>query len=168
MEAYRQILDIYAKVLRHIVYGIVGISGTALVLTVAIVFIDVIGRYLGSGIKGSVDYIRLTSAVAMGGAIPYTTAVKGHIAVEFLYRRLGKNLKIIFDTIIRVLMFVLFLFIVYFMIIYGLKLYNSGEVTPTAQIPVFWVPWWMALCFAVTTLVKIYHIFNPGKELIKP
>jgi len=168
MESFSQIVEIYGRVVRIIVYGVSAIAGVALIVTVITVFVDVIGRYFGEGIKGSIDIVRLTSIVAMGGAIPYTTAVKGHIAVEFLFRRLNKPLRIVLDTIIRLLMLALFLCIVYFMSKHGIALYKSGEVTPTAQIPIFWVPFWMALCFGITALVKVYHIFRPGKELIKP
>ncbi len=168
MEWYTEIIEGYGKVVRFIVYVISAISGIALLITVITVFVDVVGRHFGEGIKGSIDIIRLTSVIAMGGAIPYTTAVKGHIAVEFLFRRLSKSIRIILDTIIRLLILALFISIIYFMLKYGIALYNSGEVTPTAQIPIFWVPFWMALCFGITALVKVYHIFRPGKELIKP
>lgn len=103
-----------------------------------------------------------------GGALPYTTAVKGHIAIEFLFRRISKVQKVIIDTISRLMMLTLFILIIYFMIKHGLSLYRSGEVTSTVQLPVYWVPFWLALSFAVTSLVKIYHILHPGKELIKP
>lgn len=158
----------YGKGVRVLVYLLGIISALALLFIVGVVMLDVMGRFLGKGVRGSMDYIRLASAVVLGGALPYTTAVKGHIAIEFLFRRIGKTLKIVIDTISRLLMLLLFILIIFFMIRYGVSLYRSGEVTSTVQLPVFWVPFWLALSFTVTSLVKIYHILRPGKELIKP
>jgi len=162
------LIEIYGKGVRILVYLLGIISAIALLFIVIIVMADVIGRFLGSGIRGSMDYVRLASAVVLGGALPYTTAVKGHIAIEFLFRRISKVQKVIIDTISRLMMLTLFILIIYFMIKHGLSLYRSGEVTSTVQLPVYWVPFWLALSFAVTSLVKIYHILHPGKELIKP
>ncbi|MGC8738050.1 MAG: TRAP transporter small permease [Candidatus Hydrogenedens sp.] len=162
------LIEMYGKGVRILVYILGIISALALLFIVIVVMADVIGRFFGNGLRGSMDYIRLASAVVLGGALPYTTAVKGHIAIEFLFRRISRVLKVIIDTISRLMMLTLFILIIVFMIKHGLSLYRSGEVTSTVQLPVYWVPFWLALSFAVTSLVKIYHILRPGKELIKP
>jgi len=161
-------IENYGKAIRALVYIMAALSAVSLLFIVVIVMADVIGRFLGSGIQGSTDYIRLAGAVVMGGALRYTTAVKGHIAVELIFRRIGKWGKLIVDTISRILMLCLFIFIVIYLVKYGQSLYRSGEVTPTVQLPIYWVPFWLAASFGVTSLVKIYHILRPGKELIKP
>lgn len=161
-------IEIYGKGVRFLVYLLSGVSALALLFIVVVVMADVIGRIFGKGIQGSLDYIQLASAVVLGGALPYTTAVKGHIAIEFLFRRISRTMKIIVDTLSRLIMLSLFILIIIFMIKHGLSIYRSGEVTSTVQLPKFWVPFWMAISFAVTSLVKIYHILRPGKELIKP
>ena len=165
---FSNLMEIYGRGVRILVYLLGIISAIALLFIVIVVMADVIGRFLGSGIRGSMDYVRLASAVVLGGSLPYTTAVKGHIAIEFLFRRISKVQKIIIDTISRLMMLTLFILIIYFMIKHGLSLYRSGEVTSTVQLPVYWVPFWLALSFTVTSLVKIYHILRPGKELISP
>ena len=38
----------------------------------------------------------------------------------------------------------------------------------TLQLPVFWVPYVMAFSCAVVVLVTLYHLFHPGKALLKP
>jgi len=45
---------------------------------------------------------------------------------------------------------------------------QAGEVSLTLQIPMFWVAYVIALCCAVTVLVKIYNLSHPGREMIKP
>ncbi|HOK09864.1 MAG TPA: TRAP transporter small permease [Candidatus Hydrogenedens sp.] len=158
----------YGKGVRFIVYGMGAISACALLFIVAVVVIDVVGRIFGKGITGSFDFVRLLSTVVLGGALPYTTAVKGHIAIEFFFRRVGKKWRVFIDTISRLLMLILFISVIAVLIKHGFSLYASGEVTATVQLPIFWVPFWLALSFGVTSLVKIYHILQPGKELIKP
>ncbi|HOV32484.1 MAG TPA: TRAP transporter small permease subunit [Candidatus Hydrogenedens sp.] len=161
-------IENYGTGIRALVYIMAALSAVSLLFIVVIVMVDVIGRFLGSGIQGSADYVRLASAIVMGGALPYTTAVKGHIAVELIFRRIGKRGKIIVDTISRLLMLCLFILIIIYLIRYGESLHRSGEVTPTIQLPIYWVPFWLATSFGVTSLVKIYHILRPGRELIKP
>lgn len=165
---FEKIIELYGNVVRFFVYCLAVISSLSLLFIVVIVIADVTGRALGHGIKGSVDYVRLASAIVLGGALPYTTAVKGHIAIEFLFLRLSRSKRVIIDSISRIIMFVLFVCIVVFMVRYGISLYRSGEVTSTVQIPIFWIPFWLAICFFVTSLIKIYHLLRPGRELIKP
>jgi hypothetical protein len=51
---------------------------------------------------------------------------------------------------------------------YAAGLRKSGEVSMTLQLPVFWVPHVMAFACVVVVLVTLYHLFHPGKALLKP
>jgi hypothetical protein len=40
-------------------------------------------------------------------------------------------------------------------------------VTSTIEIPIFWVPWVMAVAFGVTVLVVVFHLLYPGRDMMK-
>jgi len=47
-------------------------------------------------------------------------------------------------------------------------LHRSGTVSMTIRLPIFWVPWVLAGSCVLMVLITLYHLFHPGKELIKP
>ncbi|MBN2307412.1 MAG: TRAP transporter small permease, partial [Candidatus Hydrogenedentes bacterium] len=99
---------------------------------------------------------------------PYTTAVKGHVAIEYFFLKLSRRGRIIVDTVCRSIGIVLFSFLTWKSVHYGSALKASGQVTPTLQVPVFWVPYVIALSCGVVVLVILHNLLHPGKEMIKP
>jgi TRAP-type C4-dicarboxylate transport system permease small subunit len=51
---------------------------------------------------------------------------------------------------------------------YGNSLRAKGEVSMTLQLPIFWVPYVLAVSCALVVLIKVYHLTHPGKPMIKP
>ena len=98
----------------------------------------------------------------------YTTAVKGHLAVEFFYHRLGRRGRVAADTLIRLPILALFSGFTWQLMVYGARLRSSGEVSLTLQLPVFWIPYVMAFACAQVVLITFYHLFHPGSPLLKP
>ena len=130
--------------------------------------VDVVLRRLGHPVPGSYDMVKMAAGVTIACALPYTTAIKGHVAVEYFHHRLSRRGRIVADTLIRLPIMALFSLFTWELILYGAKLKSSGEVSMTLQLPVFWVPYVMALACAQVVLVTLYHLLNPGKALIKP
>jgi TRAP-type C4-dicarboxylate transport system permease small subunit len=110
----------------------------------------------------------LASAVTIACALPYTTAVKGHVAIEYFFQKLGRRGRIIVDSAARTLAMTLFVLLSVQCIRYGNSVRASGEGSLTLQIPVFWVPYLIGLCCALTVLVILYNLTHPGREMIKP
>ena len=130
--------------------------------------VDVVLRKLGQPLPGAYDIVKLTAAVTIACALPYTTAVKGHVAVEFFFHRLGSRGRVVADTLIRLPIMALFSLLTWQFVQYGNALKKGGEVSMTLQLPVFWVPHVVALSCAVVVLVTLYHLIHPGKPLLKP
>lgn len=159
----------FARVLRACVLGLAVLSGASVVLMMLTTCSDIFLRALGHPLQGSYDIVSLLGALAISFALPYTTAVKGHVAVEYFFQRLpGRRLKIVVDSIIRLLVMVLFIVMAIANIGYGGRLAASGLVTPTLQLPVFWVPYMLALACAMVSLVVLYNLLHPGKAMIEP
>jgi hypothetical protein len=65
------------------------VGGVAVAGIVVVTVADVVGRQFGLPVKGAYDLVRVLGAIAMGCALPLTKAVKGHIAIEYFFQKLG-------------------------------------------------------------------------------
>ncbi|MBN1479802.1 TRAP transporter small permease [candidate division KSB1 bacterium] len=154
--------------LRATVMLLAVVTGVCILAMVLITCIDVVMRIFSRPIVGVYDLVYVFGAVAMACAIPYTTAVKGHVAIEYFFQKLDKKSRIIVDTFVRLLGIGLFSMLTHESARIGNNLKASGEVTATLQLPIFWVSWVIALCCALVVLVIFYNMTHPGKELVKP
>lgn len=154
--------------LRRVVSSLGVVAGAAVVAMIVVTCIDVVGRRLGHPLKGTYDIIEILGAITIAGGLPYTTACKGHVAIEFFFQRLSRRGKILVDTVWRTIMVSMFVFLTWRFAQYGLEIKASGQGTSTMGWPVFWLPWWFSLCCGVMVLVILYHLTHPGKALMKP
>lgn len=158
----------YVSVLRVVVGALAVVAGLAVAAMIVVTGVDVAGRRFGHPLKGAYDIVEILGAITIAGGLPYTTGCKGHVAIEFFFQRLSRLGRIIVDTFVRTITIPMFSFLTWRFIHYGLELKASGQGTPTMGWPIFWLPWWMALCSGVMVLVILYHLMHPGKELMKP
>jgi TRAP-type C4-dicarboxylate transport system permease small subunit len=159
---------VYVAVLRVVVMALAAASGLAIIAMIAVTSVDVIMRVFGRSLTGSYDIVKIAGALAIACALPYTTAVKGHVAIEFFFQKLRRPGRILVDTATRLMAIAFFVVIARQTILYGNKLKETGEVSLTLQIPVHWVAYVIAGTLAITVLVKIYNLLHPGREMIKP
>ncbi|MFP4379650.1 MAG: TRAP transporter small permease [Candidatus Sumerlaeia bacterium] len=164
----RDCIKTYERILRLIVLCLMVVSGFAIMSMMFLTCADVSLRYFWKGIPGTLDMVQILGAIALAGALPYTTAVKGHVAIEYFFHKLPGIGRIAVDTIVRSLGILLFLLLAWRNAIYGLDLLDSNRVTSTIQIPIFWLPWFIGLCCLVMSLVILYNLTHPGKVMIKP
>jgi TRAP-type C4-dicarboxylate transport system permease small subunit len=168
-QARSRLLQAAYRVLHALVMALAWVSAGGVLFIILITVVDVLSRrLLGRPVRGSMDLVQIAAAVSTACALPYTTAVKGHVAVEFLFQRLGRVGRAIVDTLARLVLMVFFSLLALALFRRGQTLQRAGEVTLTLQIPTFWVLYVFALCCAVVVLIKIYHLFHPGREMIKP
>ena len=150
------------------VYVLAGVAGVGVLAMMVVTCADVILRIFGSSLIGAVDLVTLAGAVTIAAALPYTTAVKGHVAVEYFFHKLGRRGRIVVDSVSRLVLIAVFVTVCRECVVYGEKLRDSGEVTMTLKIPIFWVPYVVAFSAAMVALVILCHLLRPGRELIKP
>jgi TRAP-type C4-dicarboxylate transport system permease small subunit len=161
-------MEVLTNLLRRLVVVLAGVAGLSLMAMVLVTTVDVILRKFGHPLLGAYDMAKIAAALTIACGLPYTTAIKGHVAVEFFQHKLGRRGRVMADTGIRVVILGLFGVFTWQLIRYGTRLWRSGEVSMTMQLPVFWVPYVMAFSCAVVVLVTLYHLFHPGKALLKP
>ncbi len=159
---------LFATALRRLVRLTAGIAAAGLLAMMTVTCLDVIMRKLGHPLPGAYDLVKLAAGLTIACALPYTTAIKGHVAVEYFHHKLGRRGRVVADTLIRLPIMAMFSLFAWQFISYGTKLRTSGEVSMTLQLPVFWLPYVMAFSCAQVVLVTLWHMLHPGKPLIKP
>ena len=160
--------DFVVTGLRRLVRLTAGVAGMGLLTMMAVTCLDVVMRKLGHPLPGAYDMVKVAAGVTIACALPYTTAIKGHVAVEYFQHKLGRRGRVVVDTLIRLPIMAMFGLFTWELIAYGTKLRTSGEVSMTLQLPVYWVPYVMAFSCAQVVLVTLWHLLHPGKPLIKP
>lgn len=158
----------YLKALRIIIYAFVIASGVGVFVMILTTCADVLLRRFGYPIVGAYDIVKIAGALTLALAMPYTTAVKGHVAIEYFFHKLNRNMRIVVDSILRIISMVLFAFLGWRSILYGNEFLHNNQVTQTLQLPIFWVPYVMSACCIVVILVIGYNLIHPGREMIKP
>lgn len=82
---------------RKVADGLIGLSATigalGLLVEVAVILVDVIGRAVGSPLYGSQDLITMTMVVLVFGAMALCDRQGGHIAVDLLEHRFSAGLN---------------------------------------------------------------------------
>lgn len=170
MNTITILVGIYTRLLRGIVYTLVAISGLGVLTMMVVTCLDVVLRlpFISRSFVGAYDIVKITGALSLAAALPYTTAVKGHVAIEYFYQKFNRIGRIIIDTITRLFGIALFAFLAWRSILYGCEIRNTGQVSQTLQLPVFWVPYVIGFCCSVVVLVILHNLLHPGREMIKP
>jgi TRAP-type C4-dicarboxylate transport system permease small subunit len=161
-------MNFFEQTLRKLVLLLAALAGLVLLTMMLVTCADILLRVFRMSFTGAYDIVRIAATITIACGLPYTTAVKGHVAVEFFFQRLGGRGRVIADTLIRLVTMALFSVLAWQFVQYGIGLRKSGEVSMTLQLPVFWVPHLMAFSCAVVVLVTLYHLLHPGKALLKP
>ena len=160
----------YTRALRIVVYVLVAVAGLSVLAMMAITCADVVLRlkWINRPFVGAYDLVKIAGALSLAAALPYTTAVKGHVAIEYFFHKFNRRGRIVLDTLLRLLAMALFAFFAWRSVAYGFDLHRNGQVSQTLQFPVFWVPFVIGFCCAVVVLVIGHNLIHPGREMIKP
>ena len=155
-------------VLRWTTHAMAAVGGFAVAGLILVTVADVVGRQIGLPVKGAYDLVRVLGAIAMACALPLTKAVKGHIAIEYFFQKMGRRGRAVIDTAMRLVLLALFGLLTWEFILQGMNFQQSGEVTATLHMPMFWVPWLAALACLVTAGVTLWHLMHPGRSMMRP
>lgn len=153
--------------LRWLTRALAAVGGLAIAGIMVVTVADVVGRQFGVPVKGAYDIVRALGAIGMACALPLTKAVKGHIAIEYFFQKLRRRGRALTDTIMRLALLGLFGLLTWQFVRQGLIFWESGEVTPTLHMPVFWVPWLAAVACLVTAGVTLWHLLHPGRSMMR-
>ena len=143
-------------------------AALSLAATILVICVDVALRAAGHPVKGAYDLVRITGAITIACALPLTTAVKGHVAIEYFFQKLNRTGRIVVDSLMRLVMIGAFSLAAWECVGYGSRFLRHRQVTDTIELPIFWVPWLMAVAFGLTAVIVAFHLLHPGREMIRP
>ena len=135
-------------------------GGIILTLMMLITVTDVILRSLGKPIVGAYELVGFCGALVLGFSIPLTSWVRGHIYVDILVQKLPQRGKMGFHVTTRLLSMGLFSMTGWNLIKMGTDLLNSGEVSPTLQVPFYPVVYGIGICCFIECLVLLADILK--------
>jgi TRAP-type C4-dicarboxylate transport system permease small subunit len=167
-RGWGRLIDAYHQALRRVVRWLGLIAGAGLMAMVVVTTLDVVLRVFRISLPGAYDLVRIAGALTIAAALPYTTAVKGHVAIEYFFHQLGRRGRIVVDALMRLVGMALFGLLAWGSILFGSSIRRSGEVSQTVQLPMFWVPYVLAASCVLVILIKLYHLSHPGKPMLEP
>ncbi|MDZ7370696.1 MAG: TRAP transporter small permease [candidate division KSB1 bacterium] len=160
--------EFYARLVRRLVEAAAWLANFSIIGIMLLTCADVLLRIFSRPIVGAYDLVRLLGAAAMGLAFPYVTAVKGHVAIEYFFQKLNAFGRSLVARVLHAVSIAFFAFLGRELVRAGLRLQARGEVTPTLQLPYFWIYWLLAAGCLMSGLVLFYYLLEPRKELIRP
>jgi TRAP-type C4-dicarboxylate transport system permease small subunit len=170
LSSWKAVSATYNRVVRVTVYALLTVSGAGVLAIMLVTCADVILRlrWINRPFIGAYDIVKILGALSLATSLPYTTAVKGHVAIEYFFHKLNRRGRIVVDSVMRLLTMVLFAFLAWRSVLYGLDFRRTGQVSQTLQLPVFWVPYVIGFCCAIVVLVVAHSLTHPDREMIKP
>ena len=126
---------------------------------------DVVGRFFGYPIFGSVDIVGFMATLAVVMALPYTHQVKGHIGVEIAVRLLSKRIQLLIEIGTGLISLLLFVIVTWRMVVYARTMQESGEVSMNLELPEHLVVYVTAFCLLVFTLNIMQSVIQNIRKL---
>jgi TRAP-type C4-dicarboxylate transport system permease small subunit len=157
----------YEQTLRGMVHALTALAAAGVLTMMLVTCADILLRVVARPITGAMDIVRIAGAITIAAALPYTTAANGHVAVEFLFQKLGRRGRSGVGACARAGGLLLFAVLAWESTRRGGALFRSGEVTPTLEIPMFWVAYVVAFSCGITALVMLHHLVWPGREILE-
>lgn len=114
------------------------VGAGVLVALMLITGIDVIGRYVfHQPLAGAYEMSELALAVLVLFGWGYNQAIKGHVDIDLLYKRLPYSVQTVLDFLIPFLGLVLFVFVAWQAINFTMDSIGWNEATEMLNIPVW-------------------------------
>jgi TRAP-type C4-dicarboxylate transport system permease small subunit len=135
-----------------------GIAGVSITFIMLLTVCDVILRAFNVPIVGAYELVAFTGALVIGFAVPLTSWLRAHIFVDFFILKFSQKVQGGFHVVTRCVGIILFFLIAWNLIKVGMDLQASGEVSPTLQLPFYYVAFAVAVACFVECLVLLCDI----------
>ena len=142
------------------------LGSVCLIVMTGLTCVDVVGRYLGHPVFGSVEIVGFMATLAAAMALPYTHQMKGHIGVEILVRLFSEKTQTAIELCTNAVALLLFLVVTWRMIVYAGTMRRSGEVSMNLEFPEHYIIYITAFCFMMFSLTIIEDLINNIRQLM--
>jgi TRAP-type C4-dicarboxylate transport system permease small subunit len=148
-------VNLYVKIVSFIAHVMIWIGVCVITAMMVLTCADVVLRYFGYPIRGTYDITRVLGSVIFSLPIAYSY-IKGYqVAVDSIFRRTPRTVRIIVDSIICLFSMAITAMIAWRAIYLGYDLYVRGRVTETIPIPLWPFIYIMVFSFFVYCLVLL-------------
>ncbi|MFW6138993.1 MAG: TRAP transporter small permease [Spirochaetota bacterium] len=113
------------------------ISAVSVVSMMLLTCADVILRLFRRPIPGTYELVGFLGAMFVSFSLAYTSVMRFHISVEFLYRKLAAGTRKIVEVINSTVPGILFGFITWHCFAYAMDMKKAGEISLTLQVPIY-------------------------------
>jgi TRAP-type C4-dicarboxylate transport system permease small subunit len=134
------------------------VAGIALISMFLFTFAEVTMRAVWRTIPGTFELISLLGGVVIGLAVPYTSQMNGHVAVDLLLNKVPKTIQDIMNVTTRIMVMIFFIFIALSLILMGLDHRASKEVTQTLRVPLYFVFFVLGGIFLIQVIQFLFDI----------
>lgn len=151
-------MSAFWKIISKIV-DIMKITGAVFLMgMVVLTCVDVIGRFFGRPIFGSIELVIFMATLSVATALPYTHQVKAHIGVEILVRLFSEKVQTVMDLFTGFLSLGLFALVTWRMAVYAHTIQKSGEVSMSLEFPEYILIYCVSFCFLIFFFLIIRDI----------
>ncbi len=161
----KKVMNVFWNVFDWLMDKLKIIGAACLVGMTGLTCADVVGRFFGHPIFGSVELVGFMSTLAVALALPYTHQVRGHIGVEIVVRLFSRRTQTIIDLCTGVISLGLMGIIAWRMAVYAGTMRQSGEVSMNLELPEYAIIYIVSFCFLMFSLLLIRDILGHIKQL---
>ena len=158
MEEAGRAMNRFWKGIQWVMEFMKAVGAFCLVVMMFLTCADVVGRFFGHPIFGSVEIVGFMAALSVAMALPYTHQARGHIGVEIVVRLMSERTRRIIELVTNSLALVLFAVVTWRMVQYSRTMKGAGEVSMNLEIPIYLIIGVVAFCFLFFTLAIVQDI----------
>ena len=144
------------------------VAAAAVVAMMLLTCADVILRRFRHPIPGTYEIVSFLGVVAASLAMAYTTAERGHVAVDLVVQLFPKKVQRLIEIIVSLLGILLFALLSWQSLVYGMSYQKAGEVSMTLKLPLYPIIYGVALGAAAVCFVLLTDLINALTKLKEP
>ena len=141
------------------------IAAFALFSMMCLTCADVVLRLFRHPIRGTYEMVSFLGVITVSFALAHTSIHKGHVAVSLVVEHFSKQWQGFVELLVSVFSLALFALISWRSTLYAYSFQQSGEVSPTLQLPFYPVVYGIAVSAAVVCLVLMVDILTAWKTI---
>lgn len=143
------------------------IAGWCIAATMLVMVLNIILRAVfKQPIVGTIDYVNILTAMAIGLALACCALQNGQIAVDFVVERLSTRKQALIDIMTNLVALVFWGLAAWYLAGYARSMVVSGLVSTTSQVPLYPVVYILALGFLGLCLVLISKLADSVRKVM--
>ncbi|WP_425071748.1 TRAP transporter small permease [Sagittula sp. S175] len=151
------------RLARTLSYGLAAVSGAALIAVMALMFVDVIGRYLfNNPLTAAVELIELLMGLALCFGFALTALRRGHIRVDLVTQLAPRPVQRLLDWVSDATTLAFFVVVCWKLFQKAGQTFSDGIFTQIVGMPVFPVVYLMSLAAAAAVVTCAVLLLKPS------